>query len=136
MIWDTVAAAVLKIIDKVIPDPAAKAAAQLQVLQLKDSQEARQLDADLRLALGQTDINKIDAASNDKFASRWRPAVGWVCVVALCYKYLACALLTWVCLNLHLIAPPQLDVGDVLALLPALLGFGAYRSFDKLKGTS
>ena len=136
MIWDTVAAAVLKIIDKVIPDPAAKAAAQLQVLQLKDSEEARQLDADLRLALGQTDINKIDAASSDKFASCWRPAVGWVCVMALCWQYLTWPLLTWACANLHWTGPPRLDLGDVLALLPALLGLGAYRSFDKLKGTS
>lgn len=124
------------ILDRVLPDKTKQAELAQQLALAAQAQAGAQLQADLQLALGQTDINKIEAASGDKFASRWRPAVGWVCVLALCWQYLAWPLLAWASLNFSWQAPPRLDLGDVLALLPALLGLGAYRSFDKLKGTA
>ena len=134
--WELIAKSVLGIIDKVIPDPAAKAAAQLEVLKLRDSADGRQLQADLQLALAQTDVNKIDAASASPFKSNWRPAVGWVCVLALCWQYLAWPLLTWLSNTRGLTPPPRLDVQDVLALLAPLLGLGAYRTIEKIKGVA
>ena len=64
-----------KISDKIWPDPAAKIAAQTELLKMQqaancDSGKTRQSDN------AQTEINKIEAASDSKFKSCWRPALG------------------------------------------------------------
>jgi len=124
----------LKVLDRVLPDPAQKAAAQLELLKLQQSGEFRQLEADLQLALAQTKINEVEAASADPFKSGWRPAAGWVCVLGLLYQFLAQPLLAWGSVMQGYAAPPVLDLGDLYGLLFGMLGLGAYRSFEKTKG--
>lgn len=124
------------ILDRVLPDKGKQAELQQQLALAAIAAEGDRLKADMQIALAQTEINKIDAASSDKFQSRWRPAVGWVCVSALCWQYIAWPVLTWASSNFAWVAPPRLDMADILAILPALLGIGAFRSFDKMKGTA
>jgi len=124
----------LKVLDRVLPDPAQKAAAQLELLKLQQSGEFRQLEADLQLALAQTEVNKVEAASADPFKSGWRPAAGWVCVLGLLYQFLAQPLLAWGSVMQGYAAPPVLELGDLYGLLFGMLGLGAYRSFEKTKG--
>jgi hypothetical protein len=124
----------LKILDKVIPDPAAKQAAQLELLKLQQAGDFRQLEADLQLALAQTKINEVEAASPDVFRGGWRPAAGWVCVAGLAYQFLFQPLAAWSG-GIHGWAPPPvLDLGDLYGLLFGMLGLGAYRSFERLNG--
>lgn len=123
----------LKVLDKVIPDPQAKAAAQLELLKLQQAGEFKALEADLQLALAQTRINEKEAESPDPFKSGWRPGAGWVCVCGLAYQFLAQPLLAWGSSIAGFPAPPVLELGDLFSLLFALLGLGAYRSFDKSK---
>jgi hypothetical protein len=124
----------LKILDKVIPDPAAKSAAQLELLKLQQAGEFRQLEADLQLALAQTKINEVEASAPDVFRGGWRPAAGWVCVAGLAYQFLFQPLAAWSG-GIHGWAPPPvLDLGDLYGLLFGMLGLGAYRSFERLKG--
>ena len=73
----------LKILDKVLPDPQAKAAAQLELLKLQQAGEFKALEADLQLALAQTKINEIEAGSPDLFRGGWRPAAAGVGQVSL-----------------------------------------------------
>jgi hypothetical protein len=124
----------LKVLDRVLPDPAQKAAAQLELLKLQQSGEFRQLEADLQLALAQTKINEVEAASADPFKSGWRPAAGWVCVAGLGYQFLFQPLAAWSGGIQGWPAPPVLDLGDLYGLLFGMLGLGAYRSFEKTKG--
>ena len=105
----------LRILDKVIPDPQAKAAAQLELLKLQQAGEFRQMEADLQLSLAQTEVNKVEAASPDLFKSGWRPGAGWICVLGLAYQFL-------------------LQLGDLYGLLFGMLGLGAYRSVERVKG--
>ena len=121
-------------LDRVLPDPAQKAAAQLELLKLQQSGEFKQLEADLQLALAQTEVNKVEAASADPFKSNWRPAAGWVCVLGLLYQFLAQPLLAWGSVMQGYAAPPVLELGDLYGLLFGMLGLGAYRSFEKTKG--
>ena len=124
----------LKILDKVIPDPAAKAAAQLELLKLQQAGEFKALEADLQLALAQTTITEVEAAAPDVFRGGWRPAAGWVCVAGLAYQFLFQPLAAWSG-GIHGWAPPPvLDLGDLYGLLFGMLGLGAYRSFERLKG--
>jgi len=124
----------LKILDKVIPDPAAKSAAQLELLKLQQAGEFRQLEADLQLALAQTKINEVEAAAPDVFRGGWRPAAGWVCVAGLAYQFLFQPLAAWSG-GIHGWAPPPvLQLGDLYGLLFGMLGLGAYRSVERVRG--
>ena len=124
----------LKVLDKVIPDPAAKAQAQVELLKLQQAGEFKQLEADLQLALAQTRINEVEAGSADPFKSGWRPAAGWVCVLGLAYQFLLQPLLAWGSRIAEYPVPPILELGDLYGLLFGMLGLGAYRSFEKAKG--
>ena len=124
----------LKILDKVLPDPGQKAQAQLELLKLQQAGEFRQMEADLQLALAQTEVNKVEAASADPFKSGWRPAAGWVCVLGLLYQFLLQPLLAWGSTIQGFAAPPVLQLGDLYGLLFGMLGLGAYRSVERVKG--
>jgi hypothetical protein len=124
----------LKVLDRVLPDPAQKAAAQLELLKLQQAGEFRVLEADLQLALAQTKINEVEAAAPDAFRGGWRPAAGWVCVLGLGYQFLFQPLAAWSGGIQGWPAPPVLDLGDLYGLLFGMLGLGAYRSFEKTKG--
>ena len=124
----------LRILDKVIPDPAAKAQAQLELLKLQQAGEFKALEADLQLALAQTEINKVEAASPDLFKSGWRPGAGWICVLGLAYQFLAQPLAAWASAINGWPVPPVLQLGDLYGLLFGMLGLGAYRSVERVKG--
>ena len=124
----------LKILDKVLPDPGQKAQAQLELLKLQQAGEFRQMEADLQLALAQTEVNKVEAAAPDAFRGGWRPAAGWVCVAGLAYQFLFQPLAAWSSGIQGWPAPPVLQLGDLYGLLFGMLGLGAYRSVERVKG--
>ena len=124
----------LKVLDRVLPDPAAKAAAQLELLKLQQAGEFRQLEAELQMAAAQTDINKIEAASQDNFTRRWRPAMGWCCVAIFAANYIGAPLLAWLSPLLNIPPPPRLEIGEVVPVLLGLLGLGTMRTSERLAG--
>lgn len=136
-VLDLIAGPVLKIIDKIIPDPQAKAAAQLEAMKLAQAGEFKELDSQLQRDLAQIQVNNTEAQSTSIFKSGWRPAVGWVCAIALGYEFLGRVLLGYVLSNwLHWTQPPTLDMGDLMTLLGGLLGLGTLRTTEKLKGVA
>ena len=138
MNWlELIAGPVMKIIDKVVPDPQAKAQMQLKILELQQAGEFKELDAELQRSLAQTDINKTEAASSDPFTSRWRPFIGWICGAGLGVQFLVGPLFTWIATLVgHPVAFPQLDMGTLLTLLLGMLGLGGMRTVEKLKGAA
>lgn len=124
----------LKILDRVLPDPTQKLAAQLELLKLQQAGEFKALEADLQLALAQTEVNKVEAASPDLFKSGWRPGAGWICVLGLAYQFLAQPLAAWASAINGWPVPPVLQLGDLYGLLFGMLGLGAYRSVERVKG--
>ena len=136
-IWDLIAAPILKIIDKVIPDPAAKAAAQIELLRLQQSGELAQLAAETELAKGQNEVNKQEAASTNLFVSGWRPFVGWVCGLGMASQFVVAPFVTWGSALLgHPTAFPVLDLSTLLTLLFGMLGLGAMRTTEKINGVA
>ena len=127
---------VTKLLDKVIPDPQAKAAAQLELIKLQQAGEFRELDAQLQRDLGQIEVNKAEAASGNAFASSWRPLCGYVCVLGLAYQFLVQPLLAWGSGVWAVPLPPNLDLGDLLTLLGGMLGLGSLRTAEKFKGVA
>ena len=135
--WGAVINGVISVIDKVIPDPSQKAAAQLAVLQLQQTGQLEQLKADVQASLAQVDVNKVEAASPSLFKSGWRPAVGWICAVALGVQFLLNPIGSWVAALMgHPVQFPPLDLSTLMTLLFGMLGMGAMRSFDKKVGTA
>lgn len=65
--------ALLPLLDKILPDEKAKDAAKLEALKMAQNGELAQLDAGVKLALGQVEINKVDAQSGNWLAQSWRP---------------------------------------------------------------
>jgi hypothetical protein len=114
-----------KLIDKLIPDPAARDAAKLDLLKLQQSGE-------LAAMLAQTEINKVEAANTSVFVSGWRPAIGWVCALAMGYQYLLRPFL--VAFN-PVLAFPGLD-DNLWQLLAGMLGLGGLRTFEKVNGVA
>lgn len=114
-----------KLIDKLIPDPAARDAARFELLKLQQSGE-------LAAMLAQTDVNKVEAANSSVFVAGWRPAIGWVCALAMGYQYLLRPFL--VAFN-PVLAFPGLD-DNLWQLLAGMLGLGGLRTFEKVNGVA
>ena len=125
------------VLDRVIPDEKAKSEAKLKMLEMAQNGEMEEAERSFQLAMGQIEINKTEATSNDPFKSRWRPAVGWVCVFGFAYQMLARPLLPWLLTVLGVDGVPELpaiDSESLIALMSAMLGLGFYRKTEKLKG--
>jgi hypothetical protein len=106
--------------------------------------EMKLLELENQAMSAQIEVNKIEAASSNLFVSGWRPAVGWVCVIALAYTFLFKPLFPWMvsvaCLltgYVSLIPPlPETPMGDLMVLLGGMLGLSLSRTAEKIKGVS
>lgn len=127
---------IIGLIDKLIPDKGAADAAKLKLLELQQTGELAALDADLKLALGQLDVNKAEAESTSAFKGNWRPAVGWICAFALAYQMIVRPILAWVSAIYAWMPPPSLELDTLLTLLFGMLGLGAMRTAEKFKGVA
>lgn len=125
-----------KIIDKIFPDPQAKAQAQLAMIQAQQAGEFKELDVQLQRDLAQIQVNNTEAASPDFFRSGWRPLCGYVCVLGLSYQFLFHPLLSWASGIHSWPMPPGLDLGDLFTLLGGMLGLGGLRTAEKFKGVA
>ena len=119
-----------KVLDR-IPDPNARKAAAEEL-------EQQLVAAEASYITGQLEINKAEAASQFFFVAGWRPAIGWVGVAAFAWAYILLPTLQ-VVLPLvgrsDIVLPNPLD-DKLWELITALLGLGAYRSYEKVKGVA
>jgi len=123
---DDAIAAGMRVLDKFIPDPEAKAKAETA---LRDSL--------LSWDKAQSDVNAVEAANPNLFVSGWRPFIGWTCGLALAYQYVVAPIVFWIAMSLGLLIepPPKLDE-TLWQLVFAMLGMGGLRTFEKVKGVA
>ena len=133
--WQALIPAVVSVIDKVLPDPQQAAEAKMRALELAQKGELAALDADVRMALGQMEVNRAEAQT-DLFRGGWRPATGWCCVAGLAYQFLVQPLLPWVATLFGAVVPPlpPIDNETLMVLLTGMLGLGGLRTFERVKG--
>jgi len=117
------------IINRLFPDPAEKAKAELELLKMTQ-------DGDLKQVLAQLDINAKEAQSTSVFVSGWRPGAGWVGVAGLLYACICHPLLTWIASIKGWPAPPAVDADTLLYVLGGMLGLGGLRTAEKVKGVA
>lgn len=124
-----------KILDKVIPDPEAKARALLELQKLNQDGELARMANELAYAQGQMEINKAEAANANLFIAGWRPFVGWICAVAFGVQFIVAPFVAWISQIYGWNASmPDLNFEQLMGLLMGMLGLGAYRTFEKIKG--
>ena len=120
------------LLDKLIPDPEARAKAQLDLLKLQQDGAFKELDAQLQINLAQAEINKVEAASQNGFQAGWRPLAGYMCVAGLGYEFLLRPLLPWALTVSGVEAPPLPSLDGVLfELMFGMLGLGTLRTADR-----
>lgn len=102
----------------------------------------------------QGSLNLADAQSGSWFNSGWRPAIGWVCALALALYYptrIITGMTIWViqsisAMNAFVPTPglpwvtlpymPEVGISDILGLVATLLGNSMLRTIEKSKGVS
>lgn len=137
MVGDLIAGVVGKIIDRAWPDPAQRAQAAIALEELRQAGEFKAIDAELERSRQQTDVNKAEAASTDRFVAGWRPFIGWVCGSALAWHYIGRPMADWVVLLTGAQAQiPAVDLGDLIVILLGMLGLGGLRTTEKIKGVA
>jgi hypothetical protein len=118
-----------KIIDRLFPDPAQKAAAELELLKLTQS-------GDLQTVLAQLEINAKEAQSGSVFVSGARPFIMWICGLGLAYATLMQPALVWLSTIKGWPVPPDVNTDVLMYVLGGLLGLGGLRSMEKVKGVA
>ena len=124
-----------KVLDK-IPDAGKRAEMELELQKVLSANEDKIRSALIQSDTNQTEINKIEAASDNKFKSGWRPALAWVGVFAIaCAGLFAPVTVFFVQLFTgKVVALPQIDTGLFMTIMTGLLGLGYYRTQEKEKG--
>jgi hypothetical protein len=125
---------IVAIINKVVPDKSAAAAAtaQLNALTLQGQLQAEfaQLTS---VTTAQSDVDKAEASNSSLFVAGWRPAIGWICGLAFAFEFLLRPLIQWGAILAGHPLPnlPRLD-DSLTQLTYGMLGMGALRSVEKV----
>ena len=107
------------ILDKVIPDKDLREKLSHEIATMADRQMSAQIE-----------VNQVEAAHKSLFVAGWRPAIGWICGLALLYSTIISPILgIWVTV-------PDVDTSLLTTVLMGMLGLGAMRTFEKTKGVS
>jgi hypothetical protein len=125
---DTLIGPVTSIIDKIVPDKdqAAKLAHEIATMSEKMANEQ---------VLAQLEVNKAEAASGSLFKGGWRPAIGWICGLALFWSFILQPFLVFFLLVFGVDLPPLPEIGtaDLMPILLGMLGLGGLRSYEKVQ---
>jgi len=125
---------------RLIPDKNERARA-------KEMFEGQMLTALTSLVQGQLRINETQAQHGSIFVAGARPAIMWICAIALGWNYILQPVLSWVIYisavfgtidmeTMKAISPPQLDTGELTTILLGMLGLGGLRTYEKRLGVA
>lgn len=123
-------------LDVIFPDPAVAAQYKLELLKEDNQARLQELEMGVRQNLAQMEINKMDAASGNVWASGWRPAFGWMCAATVLSQYILRPYLPWVleAFGFYLPPIPSIDMEIMWPLIFGLMGLSFNRSQDKARG--
>jgi hypothetical protein len=103
----------------------------------KTEKEKSELAAALSMIQGQMDINKAEATNNSVFVAGWRPFIGWTCGLSFFAKYVGgpAAFVLAQYLD-HPFELPKIETAELFPILLGMLGLGALRTVEKVKGVN
>lgn len=128
---------------------------QVELLTRLDALEAAAATREHEVMMGQQALTMQEAKSNSLLKSGWRPSLGWACVFGVGYQFVFRPIGTWVLKIVFLVyaayseagltpalkiimdealQSPSLDMNTLLAILGTILGVGAMRTVERVKG--
>lgn len=129
------------LIERFFPDPATKAAAQLELLKMQQNGDLAQLAAQTDLAKLQIQVNVEEAKHSNILIAGWRPAVGWTCAAAFAYSYVLLPFLQFGVFTFgtaemaaQLKLAPAMELSEMLPVLFGMLGLSGLRTAERIKG--
>ena len=124
--------AVGNIVDELYTSEEEKAAAKLAIKKVEAELKKRQMD--INLADAQSKAGGISGA----IQRIWRPLIGFGCALAIMFEYVLKPFLMFFLATFHIETLPlqEMDMGTLMPLVMALLGMGAIRSYEKVKGVN
>ena len=125
-----------KLVDKFFPDPQQAEQAKLKLLEMQQNGELAQLAAATDLAKLQIQTNLEEAKSTNWFVAGWRPFVGWICGAGLAYVAIFEPIARFVAKVFFNYAGdfPVINTDLTMQVLMGVLGLGAMRSVEKVRG--
>ena len=117
------------LLDRFIPDPEAKRAAEAEFLKMA-------MGGELKQTIAQLEINAREAAHPSVFVAGWRPFFGWAGGFAFVYATIGQPVLAWWAAAKGLPAPPTLNLDLLWAVVTGMLGIGGLRTYEKAKGVT
>lgn len=135
--WPTLIPILGNLLDRILPDQKASDEAKLKMYELVQNGQLKELEADVQLATGQLDINKVEAANPNVFISGWRPFIGWICGFGCAWNWIGLPIGLFIAevMGHHLVLS-RADLSEMLPLLLGMLGLGGLRTYEKYKGVS
>ena len=124
--------AVKDVVSEVVVDKDKKNELNVRLQELADKTDQRFHEE----LMGQIEVNKVEAAHPSVFVAGWRPAVGWISAVGLGWQFVLSPFTETVARWFGWTGVmPVVDTESLMMLILGMLGIGAQRSFDKMKGT-
>lgn len=117
------------LLDRFIPDPEAKRAAEAEFLKMA-------MEGELKQVIAQLEINAREAAHPSIFVAGWRPFFGWAGGFGFVYATVGQPLLAWWASIKGWPTPPTLNLDLLWAVITGLLGIAGMRSYEKTKGVA
>ena len=121
------------LIDRLFPDPEEANKAKLELFKMQQDGRLAELEIYKQLDTAQMAINQQEAAHASIWVAGWRPAVGWGCVAGVYWNVMLQPFLSWLAEMAGKTPPPAADLELLLFLLSGMLGFGALRTFEKVR---
>ena len=124
------------LISRFFPDPEKQAEAQRALLQMQQNGELALLASETDLAKLQIQVNVEEAKSTNWFVAGARPFIMWTCGVALAYVSIVEPVSRFVAKVWfgYVGDFPIIDTNLTMQILMGILGLGAYRTAEKIKG--
>ena len=118
------------LLDKFIEDKDQRAMLAHEIATLAEKQAQEQI-------VEQIKTNQIEAAHQSMFVAGWRPAVGWVCALAMLLNFI---LIPFINLGMEFAGQDiRLDLIEMDTMMPVLLGMlglGGMRSYEKARNVA
>lgn len=124
---------VTDIVSEVVVDKDKKREIELKFQEIVDRADERYHEE----LMGQIEVNKVEAQHASIFVAGWRPFIGWTSGVGIAYTFVLAPFIEFVArASGYTQEMPLPDAAQLMTLVTAMLGVGAMRSYDKVKGTA
>ena len=124
--------AVGKIVDEIYTSDDERNQAKIAIKKVEAELKKRQMDINL------ADAQSKAGGLSGMIQRIWRPLIGFGCALAIMFEYVLKPFLMFFLATFHIetLPLPEMDMGTLMPLVMALLGMGAIRSYEKVKGVN